>query len=396
MVQMIGSSIGAYQPPPGFFGMSGGGGGGAGAGSAGANTLDYASTPGLMGAVGSFLGGGGGHGGPGSWNGGDQAANVQAMQHAGPGTVGNIQRGIGYASMANSAARYMGGGSQALGQGLGAAGGFLSMYTGIQQGGVEGYGSAAVGAMRAGSAVAGMAGDTALASSLGTYAGVAGAALSTYSAIKSYKSGATGADALAGAQAGASWGAYFGPVGMVAGAVIGGVVGAVASAFGGGSTSVEALSAQAYTSVFDKATGAQKQQLAMAASPAQNVQYLQGLMNGHISEVGHESDLQGAFGKNNVAGFTTQMTQQVNSAIKSGTIARNATPGQIFSSVVQPWLASKAGGAKSGSDIKGNAVSAAEQASITGLINQWQSGGFTASSKVGVDGQSINIPSYGG
>jgi hypothetical protein len=384
-VQMIGSAIQAYQPPPSYFGVPGM----SGAAAPGAAAAPAAASP--YAALLASLGGGAAR-----MNTPMSAADIQSIQAGGMApnkSLGQLQQGIGYASMANRAV----GGGATVGGALGAAGGFLSMYNGIQQGGVMGYGSAVVGGLRGASAVAGLMGNAGAAGALGAAAGYVAAPLAVYSAVKNWKSGSTGSDTLQGAEAGAAIGSVILPgVGTAIGAGIGAAVGAVSSAFGGGQSSVEALTAQAYTATFDKATPAQKAQLAQMASPAQNVQYLQGIMDGHNSSAGHESDLQAAFGKNNVAGFTTQMTETVNSAISSGKISRNATPQQIYTSVVQPWLASKSGGAKSGSDVKGNSVSAAEQASIMGVISQWQDGVFTSASKVGVKGQSINIPSYGG
>jgi hypothetical protein len=375
MVQMIGSAIQQYQPPapPGNGSMS-----------AGANAVSNYSNPGLMSAVTAFLGAGSGAGGGGGGNGtAIDIMNAQAGASGANRSLGEARQFVGAAGMANRALGANG--SQSFGNIVGGAGNVLGVVGGIERGGVMGYGSAAVNA-------------GALANRFGAgipYLGPAAAALSTYQAVKNWKSGSTKSDAIQGAEAGAAWGSPVGPKGAVVGALIGGAVGAVSSALGGGTSSVEALTAQAYTATFDKATPAQQRQLAMSASPSQNVQYLQGLMNAHDSSPGHESDLQAAFGKNNVNGFTTQMTSTVNAAIKSGKISRNSTPQQIFASVVQPWLSSKAGGAKSGSDIKGNSIASAEQASIMGILSQWQDGAFTSKSRVGVKGQSINIPNYG-
>ena len=377
MGQMIGSAISELQgPTPSFLG---GGGGGMGGGAPGGGGSPYS-------AVMSFLGSGAsGAGGTNPGNGGS-ATDILNVQQGGNGILGTAGQLVSGASLANRGLSAAGYGNAQLGGIVGGAGNALGVINGVERGGVMGYGSAAVNAAT-------------LANRFGAgipFVGPASAALATYSAVKNWKSGNTKSDTIQGAEAGAAWGSLFGPEGTVIGAGIGAAVGAVSSAFGGGTSSVEALNAQQYTAAFDKASPQQQSQMAMQASPAQNVQYLQGLMNGHNSSAGHESDLQAAFGKNNVAGFTTQMTNTINNAIGSGTLPKNATPQQIYSKVVAPWLASKAGGAKSGSDVKGSSVSAAEQASIMGVIGQWQSGGFNSKSKVGIKGQSINIPNYGG
>ncbi len=311
------------------------------------------------------------------------------------GTMGNLQAGIGAAGLANKAGAFGGAGGQ-VGAGLGVLGGGLGVINGIRQGGVLGYGGAAVGGLRAAAGVESLMGNAGIAGNLGMAAGYLAAPLAVYSAIKNWKSGDTANDTIQGAEAGAAIGSVVPVIGTAIGAAIGGVVGAASSAFGGGKVSQEATAAQGYTAAYDKMNPQQQQQFAMQQSPANNVQYLQGLMNGNSSAAGHSSNLQVAFGKNNVAGFTSQMTQTVNAALKGGKLPPNATPEQIYQQVVQPWLNSKSGGATSGNDIKGNSVSSAEAAAITAMIGQWQSGQLSSTTPVGVKGQTINIPQYGG
>lgn len=265
----------------------------------------------------------------------------------------------------------------------------LQVYNGIRQGGFTGYGSALGAGMQGAGLALGNAG-------LSTAGGYIMAPLAVYNAVKNYKSGATGSDALQGASAGAAIGSVVPGVGTLIGAGVGALVGAGASAFGGGTDSQEATGAQHYTGAYDQYDANNQKQLAATLSPSDNIQYLQGLMNAHAAGNGGQSDLQAAFGKNNVSGLTTAMTDQINQALKSGTITADASPDQIYSQVVAPWLATKSGGATSGSDIKGNAVANPEQAALTNLIGQWQGGQLNNSSAVGVKGQTIGgLSTYG-
>ena len=191
----------------------------------------------------------------------------------------------------------------------------LAMYQGIKQGGWQGYG----GATGAGLQGAGMLLDMPGVAQAG---GAILAPLQTYNMVKGWRSGATGSDALQGAETGAAWGSIIPGIGTVVGGLIGGAAGALSSAFGGGTTSQEAQMARAIREPTISITPAQQAQMAAAQSPSGNIQYLQGLMNAHNSSMGHESDLQAAFGKNNVGGFTDAMTQQINNALKSGTDPR--------------------------------------------------------------------------
>lgn len=273
--------------------------------------------------------------------------------------------------------------------GVGVASNALGVYNGIKQGGVMGYGGAGINAMN-------LAQNAGLAN-FGNTVPVLGAALATYNAVKDYKSGKTGSDAMEGAEAGAAIGTAIVPgIGTLVGGIIGGAGGAIASAFGGGTTSQEGKLAQNYVGAFDKVPASAQAQMAASMTPSSNVQFLQGLMNAHVGSDGHQSDLQAAFGKNGVAGFTTGMTTQINSALAAGKIPANATPAQIYSAVVQPWLASKSGGQTSGNDVKGNSTSAAETAAITSMIGQWQSGALSSNTAVGVKGQKVTMPAWAG
>ena len=119
--------------------------------------------------------------------------------------TGYASAGLGAAGLANKAGAF-GATNPQLGAGLGIAGGALGIYSGLQQGGVQGYTQAGVGATGAAAGGASLAGDSSLAGTLGTAAGVAGTGLSLYNEINTYESGKSGQDALSGAETGASAG----------------------------------------------------------------------------------------------------------------------------------------------------------------------------------------------
>jgi hypothetical protein len=391
--QMVGSAVQAYQPAQSYFGVPGMS-GGAPAQQGGGSMPSFES---MIASLGSGIAGSGSGNGSVS-NGGMDAAAVQSMQNAPNSQLGNIQRGIGMASLANSAASRLGGGSSMLGAGLGAAGGFLSMYSGIKQGGVMGYGSAIAGGLRGASGIASLMGNGGLAGSLGAAAGYVAAPLAVYSAIKNWKSGSTGSDALQGAEAGAAVGSMIVPgIGTVVGAVIGGAVGAISSAFGGGKTSGEQTADRSMDAALNTANDQQRMQAIMGQSPAQNIQAINGFMNAHDTSAGHSETIQNVFGKNGVSNMFQQMMPQINSAIAKNPALGKLSPSQLYSQVVTPWLNSKGASIGTGSkDVKGNKEGGNLQDSIIASIGQWQSGSFTSKTPVGAKGQTINIPLYGG
>lgn len=393
-VSMIGNSIGTYSAPPPstIYGVPG-----TTSTANNASVLSGAlSLLGIGGASTAVNGSNGASGMIGNLNAPATAADIQQMQAGGSApnrTLGQVQQGVSVASMANRAA----GGSASLGAGLGVLGGGLGVINGIQQGGVSGYGSAVVGGLRAGSGIASLAGDSGLAGTLGAAAGYVAAPLAVYNAVSNWKSGSTGSDALNGAEAGAAVGSIIPGIGTVIGAVIGGVVGAVSSAFGGGKESTESTNMESINSQLAKASPAQQQSAGSSMSASQAVQYINGTLNAHIDTAGHSTSMQQVFGKNNVAGVMSQMTQQINNAISSGKVSKGATAQDIYNSVVTPWLKSK-GVTVTGSavDKNGNNEGNATQGALIGLISDWQSGSFTSNTPVGVDGQTIDIGSYGG
>ena len=299
----------------------------------------------------------------------------------------------------NSALSIQGGGSA-----VGVAGGLLSAYTGFEQGGALGDAKGAVGLATA-ATQAGLLGGTA--GTLGSSLPYIGAAIDLANFGSNWKSGATGADALNGAETGAEIGAYFGGIGALFGGVIGGVVGAVSSVFGPGQTDPEQLTANNYFKQYASATPQQQQQMAASLTPALNFQTLAGVMDAKNDSAGHATPLQQIFGTNGEGKFVSQMTNQINSAISKGTIPKNATPQQIYQSVVTPWLSNMKGNFGGGNtnalpnstwgDVNGTKMGDAVQSAITNLIGQWQSGALTGSTPVGIAGQTLGtqLPAYG-
>lgn len=304
--------------------------------------------------------------------------------------TGDLQSGLGIASLLNKTGAAGSAIPQVSGA-LGAIGGGLGVYNGLQQGGISGYGGAAVSGLRAGSSVAGLAGDTSLAGGLSSAAGYLAAPLALYNFGKNWQSGATGSDALNGAEAGAAVGSIIPVVGTAIGALIGGAVGALSSAFGGGKKDPETTMAQSITAASGTAAGQQQAQAAFQ-TPSTAFQYLSGIMDAKNNTPGHSEPIEQVFGRMQEGPMVQQMTQQINSALTSGQVSKNATPQQIYSQVVEPWLTSK------GASIDTTTSEGADVASsLEGLIGSWQGGGLTASTPVGVSGQTLTgLQAYGG
>lgn len=125
---------------------------------------------------------------------------------------------------------YLNGDTGMLGAGAGAIGGLSSIYGGLQQGGVEGYTQAASGVAQTAGALgynpSGMAG------SLGTAASVVGAVYSAYGAYESAKVGDKKGAVAQGAAAGAAIGSIVPVIGTAVGAVVGAVVGLIGASLG--------------------------------------------------------------------------------------------------------------------------------------------------------------------
>lgn len=229
-------------------------------------------------------------------------------------------------------------------------------------------------------------------SALGEAIPYVGAALGAYNFVNTATaSGKTGSDALNGAMAGAQTGAAVGTIfpgigtaiGAVAGAVIGGIGGAVSSAFGPGAKDPEQNNWDTYFSAYQKGGS----QAVSGGTGADNYQTLAGIFDARSSDVPFYNQ----FGRAGEGTFMSSMGNQINSAISSGTISKSATPQQIYSKVVQPWINSMPGASSynQSNGYQGDAPAISQL--VQNLIGNWQSGQkFT-----GVNGTSVNMPSYG-
>jgi hypothetical protein len=383
----ISSPFGAYGPQAGSYSApSAAGGGGSAAGGSIGGGIGYLGA----GALAAFTGLGSRGSDPAN------AASVYAIQQgAGKGALGNISAGLGAASMGYGALNKLTGGATAspyASGALGTLGGGLQFLQGIQRGGVQGYGSAVVGGLRAGAGAESLMGNSAMAGTLGSAAGYVAAPLALYSAIKNWQQGDVKGDTIRGAEAGAAIGSVVPGVGTVIGAVIGGVVGAASSALGNPGDR-EGKMINAISTAYNQNPG-QAAQITAMIHPSSAVQGLQSLMSAETNTAGHSSGLEQAFGRNNVSGFVTQMATQVNDALRAGKIKASSDPAQVYSSIVAPWLKTK-GASIGGNTAQGQNTAASTQGMITSLIGNYLNGSFNAKSAVGSGGQSIPVPALG-
>jgi hypothetical protein len=317
---------------------------------------------------------------------------TQGLQRG--GFAGNTGAALNAGQLYN---RYNGN-SATLGGALGAGAGMLGMYSGLKTGGVMGYGGAAVGGLQTAAGVESMMGNMGAAGALGSAAGYVAAPLAVYSAIKNWQSGNTASDTIQGAEAGAAVGTAVLPgIGTAVGAVIGGAVGALSSAFGGGKTSTEATNTRSVNAQLAGATDAQRATAINTMSPAQAFQTVNGSMNAHDSSVGHSEPIQQVFGKNGVSNMFQQMMPAINSAVAKNPSLKNLNATQMYSQIVMPWLKSKGATINAAQrDVKGNPEGQNLIDAITSVIGDWQTGKINSKTALGVAGQSMNIPIYGG
>jgi len=230
---------------------------------------------------------------------------------------------------------------------LGAAGNVLGIYNGVKQGGVAGYGGAAVNAAE-------------LAGVGGSYIPYVGAALGAYNVIANSESGRTGSDALQGAEAGAAIGTAVVPViGTAVGAVIGGAVGAIASTFGPGAKDPEMQNWSNYKDAFNQ--DASKGGLNTAMKDVSQVQnpykVLAGLFDLRQPQFGSDKvPIYQQYGRMGEQKFTNDMMKQIDAAKGKGI----TDPNQMYSSVVKPWIDSFGKGQNTGKN----------GAAIEGLLQQ--------------------------
>lgn len=295
----------------------------------------------------------------------------------------------------------LGSNTGAIGSGLAEAGSALGIYSGLQQGGIAGDATAAISAGKLATEAGALGGTS---GALGSALPFAGLALGAYDfATQDTKSGATGADALGGAETGAEAGSAFGPLGTVIGGVVGAVGGAIASAFGPGEIDPENVNWNNFVGAYNKLNTTQQSQMLSQVNPSSSYQLLAGVMDAKNDSSGHAEELEQVFGKGGEGALVSQMTSTINSALSSGKISKTATPEQIYSQVVAPWLSSK--GVTVGQDSStvtgyvstgGGSEGSAMQGVITNLIGQWQNGEFSATTPMGIAGQPITgLQAYG-
>jgi hypothetical protein len=115
---------------------------------------------------------------------------------------------------------------------------------------------------------------------------------------------------------------------------------------------------------------------------AQDYQALAGLFDQRSSNL----PIYQQFGRQGEGAFMTSMTNQVDSAIKNGTVSANATPAEIYSKVIGPWVDSMGGSAGATAMQDNPAVGQL----LTNLIGNYQNG----QSFQGVGGQAVSVSPY--
>jgi len=277
--------------------------------------------------------GGAGPGGGGGGGGGGSSGSAS--------TVSQIVSGVNAASnlvgLAGKVFNFNGAGGQAanpLGGTAGIVNDVAGIYSGIKQGGVMGYGTAAVDATKLGSQL-GVFGQ-----GVGQAAGYVAAPLSVYNAVENWQSGDTKGDTIRGAEAGASVGTAILPgVGTVVGGVIGAAVGAISSAFGPGK---ESDSHKAWEQLYWGQEGgkAMAADLKGAQIPTKAFEEsLLGFWQSNQSALSTFTKMDGG-GKHggNAEGFKGWITQQLAQGISSGKIKQGMDSQQIFQSYIAPAM----------------------------------------------------------
>lgn len=254
--------------------------------------------------------------------------------------VGYAQAGVNTGQLAGKLGAF-GGPNSATNQGVGDAANALGIYSGIKQGGVGGYGSAAVNAGQLGVKGAVQSGAMSSAAAAPYLAALNYVAipLDLYNEVETWRSGATGSDALSGAETGAAIGSVIPGIGTVIGGLIGGAAGALSSAFGPGEKDSETYGWGALTDAYNKAGqqgGAQAQQnlSEQVTDPYEALAGMFDLRNGQIDK---GNALYNEYGRMGEQKFTNDLVNQLNQAKASGTITPDMDASQIYSKVVDPW-----------------------------------------------------------
>lgn len=276
-----------------------------------------------------------------------QAPQLQGIGTAlgGAGNAAGIAAGIeqggvsGYGGAAINAGQLAGRaglGSPQMNQDVGDLGNALGIYKGIQQGGVSGYGGAAINAAKLGSSLGAFGGAS---GAVGQAAGAAAIPLDLYNEIKGWQSGATGSDALAGAETGAAVGSVIPVIGTIAGGLIGGAAGAISSAFGPGKVDPENASFEGYTKAFNSQPDNTSAQ-ALASSVQNPYTVLAGYFDLRPNQVKGSNPIYSTYGRMGEQAFTNDLTKQLSQAQASGQIQAGENPQQAYNQVIKPWIAS--------------------------------------------------------
>ncbi len=170
-------------------------------------------------------------------------------------------------------------------------------------------------------------------SAAGTALSAVGAGYSLYNEISNWQSGATGADALSGAETGAAIGTAIMPgIGTAIGAVGGAIAGGISSLFGGGKVDPENTNFEKYTQAFNKASPQQKPQV--AAAMTNPYLPLAGYFDLRSGQLKGQNPIYQAYGRMGEQKFTQDLIGKVQQGQQSG--VKDST--QMWNQVVQPWI----------------------------------------------------------
>lgn len=189
-------------------------------------------------------------------------------------------------------------------------------------------------AVNAGAADAGGGAGSALGGlSAAQWAGAIATPLSVYNEVNNWQSGATGTDALGGAESGAALGTAIMPgIGTAIGAVGGALAGALSSAFGPGKVDPENANFNQYTQAYNNAPAAQQAQV---AAGVQNPYLpLAGYFDLRSDQVKGQNPIYSTYGRMGEQKFTNDLIGKVQQGQASG--VTNST--QMWNTVVQPWI----------------------------------------------------------
>jgi hypothetical protein len=185
--------------------------------------------------------------------------------------------------------------------------------------------------------------------------------LSILSEVNSWQSGATGTDALSGAESGAALGTAIMPgIGTAIGLVGGALAGGISSLFGGGKVDPENANFNQYTQAYNKAPPAQQAQVAAAVTNPYTA--LAGYFDLRPDQVGTSNTIYGDYGRLGEGKFTNDLVSQVQKGQTSGI----TDPTQMWNQVISPWLKSK--GNWSGGSTANSAAMTSLVQNMTGQI----------------------------